>query len=70
MQYHWVVCYDQETHKFEIDWDSTQILLAEDSGVAFDPDTQQWHNLDEVTEIMYEDYSTYLGNALDNIDTM
>lgn len=70
MQYHWIVAYDQETHKFEIDWDSTQIILEEDQGVMFDPNTQKWNSLDEVTELIYEDYSTYLTNALDNIDTM
>lgn len=73
MQYHWIVQYDQDTHRFEIDWDSTQIILNEDSGVVFDKTTQEWHSLavgDEIQNQLYDGYSEYLALALSKIDTM
>ena len=73
MQYHWIVVYDQDTHKFSIDWDSTQIILNEDMGVVFDKETQEWTSIvhdDDFEYQIYYGYSDLLGEALDKIDPM
>ena len=73
MQYHWIVKYDQQTHKFEIDWDSTQIILNEDMGVVFDPETMEWTPIvhdDDFQYQIYYGYSDLLAENLDKIDPM
>ena len=72
MQYHWVVMYDDADGTFEIDWDTTLTVLHEDSGLAFDPDTQEWIHFDSDDEINqpYETLSIHLENDLDKHFTL
>lgn len=73
MQYHWIVQYDQDTHKFAIDWDATQIILNEDMGVVFDKETQEWTSIvydEDFQYQLYYGYSDLLGESLDKIDPM
>ena len=62
MQYHYVVCYDEETDKFEIDIDTTMAKF--DNFVAFDSDRQVWEDLDELMEADYVDYESMLAEKL------
>ena len=62
MQYHYVVCYDEETDKFEIDIDTTMAKF--DNFVAFDSDRQEWEDLDELMEADYVDYESMLSEKL------
>lgn len=62
MQYHYVVCYDEETDKFEIDIDTTMAKF--DNFVAFDSDRQEWEDLDELMEADYVDYESMLLEKL------
>ena len=63
MQYHFVVMYDEDTDKFDIDVDTTRTLF-ESQGVAFDPNTQVWHWNDELMEADYVDYEEMLAEKL------
>jgi hypothetical protein len=63
MQYHYVVLYDEDTDKFEIDVDTTRTLF-EAQGVAFDPNRQEWRWNDEQMEIDYLDYEQMLSDKL------
>jgi len=65
MQYHYVVLYDEDTDKFEIDVDTTRTLF-ESQGVAFDPNHQVWHWNDELMEADYLDYEQMLSDKLDS----
>ena len=73
MQYHWVVCYDQETGTFDIDWDMTYQAL---DGVIFDPASawsdRAWSMPDESpeTDKIYDTLSIHLDNALDKHYTL
>jgi hypothetical protein len=71
MQYHWVVYYDQETHKFEIDWDLTYHAL---DGVVYNPADAfrdyAWSMPTDDQEIMFEEYSKILSEYLDIIRTI
>ena len=62
MQYHYVVCYDEETDTFEIDIDTTMAKF--DNFVAFDSDRQEWEDLDELMEADYVDYESMLAEKL------
>jgi hypothetical protein len=64
MQYHYVVIYDEDTDKLEIDVDSTIHLF--ELGVAFDPHNQEWHENDELMEADYLDYEQMLSEKLDS----
>ena len=62
MQYHYVVFYDEDTDKFEIDIDTTMTLF--EKGVAFDPNHHVWHLNDELMEADYLDYQQMLSEEL------
>jgi len=62
MQYHYVVMYDEDTDKFEIDVDTTMAKF--DNFVAFDTDTQEWVDFDELMEADYVDYEQMLHEKL------
>ena len=64
MQYHWVVCYDQETGSFDIDWDMTYQAL---DGIVYDPSDNEWTMPDDWsgTDGIYDTLSIHLDNALD-----
>lgn len=62
MQYHYVVVYDDKTNQFSVDVDTTMSVFSE--GEAFDPETQEWHNLDELMEADYVDYEELLAEKL------
>jgi len=62
MQYHYVVLYDEDTDKFEIDVDTTFTLFQD--GVAFDLTHQEWHLNDELMEADYLDYGQMLHDKL------
>jgi len=62
MQYHYVVMYDEDTDKFEIDVDTTFTLFQD--GVAFDLTHQEWHLNDELMEADYLDYGQMLHDKL------
>jgi hypothetical protein len=62
MQYHYVVLYDENTDKFEIDVDTSNAVFFE--GTAFNPDTQTWYGLDELMEADYLDYEQMLSEKL------
>ena len=62
MQYHYVVLYDEDTDKFEIDVDTTFTLFQD--GVAFDLSHQEWHLNDELMEADYLDYGQMLHDKL------
>jgi len=64
MQYHYVVMYDENTDKFEIDVDTSNTVFFE--GPAFNPDTQTWYGLDELMEADYLDYEQMLSEKLDS----
>lgn len=63
MQYHFVVFYDEDTDKFEIDIDTTMVKF-ENEGVAFDSNHQVWHLNDELMEADYVDYQEMLVEKL------
>ena len=63
MQYHFVVLYDEETDRFEIDVDTTRTKF-DSEGIAFDPHTQVWHWADELMEADYADYEEMLAERL------
>jgi len=63
MQYHFVVMYDEETDRFDVDVDTTMTLF-EAQGVAFDPNHQEWHLNDELMEADYSDYEDLLAEKL------
>jgi len=65
MQYHYVVFYDEDTDKFEIDIDTTMTLF--ENGVAFDPNHNVWHLNDELMEADYLDYEQMLAEELGGI---
>jgi len=62
MQYHYVVCYDEELDRFEIDIDTTMAKF--NNFVAFDSDRQEWEDLDELMEADYVDYESMLAEKL------
>jgi hypothetical protein len=62
MQYHYVVCYDDELDSWEIDIDTT--VAKFDDVVAFDPDHQEWYSCDELMEAEYVDYESMLAEKL------
>jgi hypothetical protein len=62
MQYHYVVCYDEELDSWEIDIDTT--IAKFDGEVAFDAEQQEWHWLDELMEADYVDYESMLAEKL------
>jgi hypothetical protein len=62
MQYHYVVCYDEDTDTFEIDIDTTMAKF--DDFVAFDVANQEWVDLDELMEADYSDYEDMLAEKL------
>jgi hypothetical protein len=66
MQYHYVVFYDEDTDKFEIDVDTTMTLF--ENGVAFDPNHNVWHLNDELMEADYLDYQQMLSEELGGVD--
>lgn len=72
MQYHWVVMYDSEEGTFEIDWDTTMVMLHEDRGLAFDGDNQEWLHIETGTELSntYDTLSIHLENTLDKHYTL
>jgi hypothetical protein len=69
MIYHWVVCFDQETNKFEIDWDMTYHAL---DGIVYDPSKAfgqyAWKGVDEDEEELFESLSTDLAHSLDKTE--
>jgi hypothetical protein len=69
MMYHWVVCYDEDTDGFEIDWDLTYHAL---DGVVYNPAEAfggyAWTNVEDDQEELYENLSTNLSHALDKLD--
>jgi len=67
MQYHYVVFYDEDTDKFEIDVDTTMTLF--ENGVAFDPNHNVWHLNDELMEADYLDYQQMLSEELGGVDS-
>lgn len=62
MQYHYVVCYDDELDSWEIDIDTT--IAKFDGEVAFDSDHQKWYWCDELMEADYVDYESMLAEKL------
>jgi len=62
MQYHFVVMYDEELDRFEIDIDTTMAKF--NNFVAFDSDRQEWEDLDELMEADYVDYESMLAEKL------
>jgi hypothetical protein len=62
MQYHYVVCYDEEFDSWEIDIDTTMAKF--DDVVAFDPDHREWYSCDELMEADYVDYESMLAEKL------
>lgn len=62
MQYHFVVMYDEQEDRFDIDVDTANAVFFE--GPAFNPDTQTWYGLDELMEADYSDYEDLLAEKL------
>jgi len=62
MQYHYVVCYDEDTDEFSIDIDTTMARF--DNFFAFDVVNQEWVYLDELMEADYSDYEDLLAEKL------
>ena len=62
MQYHYVVCYNDELDSWEIDIDTTMVKF--DYVVAFDTDHQEWYSCDELMEADYVDYESMLAEKL------
>lgn len=68
MQYHWVVCFDEESNSFDIDWDLTYHAL---DGVMFDteaPMMEAWFavpDLSEQQEKTFESLSSDLGRLVE-----
>ena len=62
MQYHYVVLYDENTDGWNIDVETTMAKF--DNFVAFDTDTQEWVDLDELMEADYVDYEQMLHEKL------
>lgn len=64
-QYHYVVVYDENTNSFSIEWDTTQMLLEEDSGTVWDTDTQEWSGgfADDLYNVLSDRLSKILGEA-------
>ena len=65
MQYHFVVMYDEETDKFVFDSGTTDAKF--DNEVAFDSESNNWFNLDELMEADYTDYLEMLLEKLDGV---
>jgi len=42
-QYHYIVAVE-DSGEVSIDWDTTQVMLEEQDGAIFDPDTQEWES--------------------------
>ena len=64
MQYHWVVMYDHETGRFDIDWDMTYQAL---DGIIFDQDNNEWlmpYDLSDSSENYFDTLSIHLENAI------
>lgn len=64
MQYHWVVCFDEETNSFEIEWDLTYHAL---DGIVYDtqaPFLEGWSMPDEAQEEKFEEYSELLVSRI------
>lgn len=62
-QYHYVVMFDEESGRFEIDWDSTLERLEEDRGTIWDTVTHDWESWN-VRRAAYEDMGDVLSGAL------
>ena len=62
MQYHYVVCYDDELDEFTIDIDTTMAKF--DNFVTFDTVSQEWFDMDELMEADYVDYESMLAEKL------
>ena len=62
MQYHFVVMYDEETGKFLVDLGTTEAKFGEI--VAFDSQSNNWYDLDELMEADYVDYEEMLVEKL------
>lgn len=62
MQYHYVVCYDDEFDSWEFDIYTTMAKF--DGVVAFDTDRQEWYSCDELMEADYVDYESMLAEKL------
>ena len=41
-QYHYIVAYDEDSNAFSIDWDTTSVMLEENSGTIFDKTNHEW----------------------------
>lgn len=65
MQYHFVVVYDELTDKFMFDSGTTDAKF--DNEVAFDSESGNWFNLDELMLADYEDYLEMLLEKLDGV---
>jgi len=42
-QYHYIVMVE-DSGEVSIEWDTTQVMLEEQDGAIFDPDTQEWES--------------------------
>jgi hypothetical protein len=42
-QYHYILAVE-DSGEVSIDWDTTQVMLEEQDGAIFDPDTQEWES--------------------------
>jgi hypothetical protein len=62
MQYHFVVVYDENTDGWDIDIDTAMSVFT--NGVAFDTDSQEWFETDELMQADYEDYESMLAGKL------
>ena len=67
MQYHWVVCYDQETGSFDIDWDMTYQAL---DGIIYDQDNNEWTMPFDYEDGIYDTLTIHLENNLDKHYTL
>lgn len=65
MQYHFVVMYDEATDTFAFDSGTTESMF--DDRLAFDSDTNEWYEVDELMEADYNDYVSMLVHKLDGI---
>ena len=65
MQYHFVVMYDESEDKFYFDSGTTEAKFGE--VIAFDSETNNWYDMDELMEADYQDYSSMLVEKLDGV---
>ena len=62
MQYHYVVMYDEDTDDFSIDVGTTEAKFGK--VIAFDNETNNWYDMDELMEADYLDYEQMLHEKL------